>query len=163
MPSASPSSSSSGGSIPEVFQQQQFDDYEHKFKEIDCQLVQLQVEGRKFSNDYDFHTVQLLSRCILNKLIPSRFKIPHMEPYDGSIVSINHLESYKALMMIQRAIDVILCIDFSATLRKAARTWYFRLQSGSISSFEQLEHSFMVHFSINRRMPRISDSLFSIK
>ena len=86
-----------------------------------------------------------------------------MEPYDCSTDPIDYLESYKALMMIQGATDVLLCLDFSVIIRKATRAWYFGLQPGSIYSFEQLKQSFVAYFSINRRMPRMFDSLFSIK
>ena len=58
------------------------------------------MEGWKSSNDYDFYTAQSLSRRILDEPILSWFKIPQMEPYDGSTDPIDHLESYKALMMI---------------------------------------------------------------
>ncbi|XP_073099125.1 uncharacterized protein [Elaeis guineensis] len=89
--------------------------------------------------------------------------MPQVEAYDSSIDPIDHLESYKALMMIQEATDALLCIGFSTILQKAARAWYFELQSGSIDSFEQLKHSFVAHFSTNRRSSRTSDSLFSVK
>ena len=89
--------------------------------------------------------------------------MPQIEPYDGSTDPIDHLESYKAVMMIQETTDTLLCIDFLTIIRKATRAWYFGLQSGSINSFEQLEHSFVAHFSTSRKVPRISDSLFSIK
>ncbi|XP_073099142.1 uncharacterized protein [Elaeis guineensis] len=86
-----------------------------------------------------------------------------MELYDGFTDPIDYLESDKALMMIQGATDALLCIDFPVTIRKAARAWYSELQSESINSFKQLEHSFVAHFSTSRKVSRASDSLFSIK
>ena len=79
------------------------------------------MKGQKSSNIYDFHTIQPLSQHIVNESILSRFKIPQIEPYDSSIDPIDHLESYKALMMIQKTIDVLLCIDFPATIRKVVQ------------------------------------------
>ena len=79
------------------------------------------MKGLKLLNDYNFHTAQPLSRCILDEPIFSQFKMRQMESYDGFTDPIDHLESYKALMMIQRAIDVLLCIAFPTTLRKTAR------------------------------------------
>ncbi|XP_073103482.1 uncharacterized protein [Elaeis guineensis] len=161
-PSAS-LSDSSGDSTPGVSQYRRVDDYERKFEEIDRRLAQLQVDGQKSSNDVDFQTAQLLSRLILDEPIPNRFKVPHVKPYDGSTDPVDHLESYKALMTIQRATDAHLCIGFPATLRKAARAWYSGLRSGSFHSFGQLEHSFVIHFSTSQKPPRTSDSLFSLK
>ena len=43
-----------------------------------------------------------------------------MEPYDGSTDSIDHLEDYEALMMIQGVTDVLLYIGFPAIIRKTA-------------------------------------------
>nr|XP_010906742.1 uncharacterized protein LOC105033577 [Elaeis guineensis] len=37
------------------------------------------------------------------------------------------------------------------------------LKSKSINFFEQLEHSFVIHFSTSRKVPRTLDNLFSIK
>ena len=44
-----------------------------------------------------------------------------IEPYDGFTNPLDHLESYKALMLLQGASDALLCIAFSITLRKTAR------------------------------------------
>ena len=93
------------------------------------------MDGQKSSNEVDFQTIQPLSRLILDEPISSRFKMPHVEPYDGSTDPVDYLKSYKALMTIQGATDVLLCIGFPATLRKAARAWYSDLCSGSIHSF----------------------------
>nr|XP_010908278.1 uncharacterized protein LOC105034719 [Elaeis guineensis] len=86
-----------------------------------------------------------------------------MEPYDGFTDPIDHLESYKVLMIIQEATDALLYIDFPVTIQKAARAWYSEFQLRSIDSFEQLKHSFVIYFNTNRNVPRTSDSLFSIK
>ena len=93
------------------------------------------MDGQKSSNDIDFQTAQPLSRLILDESISSRFKMPHVEPYDGSTDLVDHLESYKALMTIQEVTDALFCIDFPTTLRKVARVWYSDLRSKSIHSF----------------------------
>ena len=94
------------------------------------------MDGQKSSNDIDFRTTQPLFRFVLDEPIPSRFKMPHVEPYDGSTDPVDHLESYKTLVIIQGTTDALLCIGFPATLRKVARAWYSDLRSGSIYSFE---------------------------
>ena len=66
-------------------------------------------------------------------------------------------------MRIQGATDVLLCIAFPATLRKAARAWYSRLELRSINSFHQLEKQFTAHFSACPRMPGEPDSLFAVR
>lgn len=62
-----------------------------------------------------------------------------MEPYDGSSDLLNDLKSYKALMMIQEAINAHLYLAFLVTLRKSAQVWNSSLQTRTIFSFEQLK------------------------
>lgn len=59
--------------------------------------------------------------------IPGQFKISLLDPYDSTTDPLDHLESYKILMMIQDIIDALLYLAFLATLQKAAEAWYFRL------------------------------------
>ena len=70
-----------------------------------------------------------------------------VELYDNSIDPLNHLESYKALILLQRASDALICIAFPITLKKITQIWYFELRSESIHSFDQLRQIFLVHYS----------------
>ena len=86
-----------------------------------------------------------------------------LESYDGSIDPIGHLESFKVLMLLHGAIDRILCWDFSSTLWKAARYWYFSLKPNPIYTIEQLSRSFTAHFVSRRRQNQGSNFLVNIK
>ena len=72
----------------------------------------------------------------MSKVIPPKFKMLQTEPYDRTTDPLDHLESFKALMLLHRATDGILCRAFSVTLHKAARLWFFGLCSESVHSFE---------------------------
>ena len=89
--------------------------------------------------------------------------MPQIDPYDGISDPLDHMENYKALMMIQGASDALLCIAFPTTLRKMARAWYSGLEPRSIQSFRQLEKMFITYFNASRRMPKEPDSLFSVR
>lgn len=65
-------------------------------------------------------------------------------------------------MRIQGATNILICIAFPATLRKAAQAWYSQLEPQSIDSFSQLEKRFAAYFSAYRKMPRETNNLFSI-
>lgn len=52
-----------------------------------------------------------------------------MDPYDGIMDPMDHLKSYKALMMIQGTTDALLCLAFLTTLRKATRVWCWHICS----------------------------------
>ena len=43
--------------------------------------------------------------------------MPQVEPNDGSTNSIDHLESYKILMLIQKVVDALLYLAFPTTVR----------------------------------------------
>lgn len=50
--------------------------------------------------------------------IPSQFKISHMDPYDGTIDSLDQLESYKAFMKVQDTTDALLYLVFQPLFAK---------------------------------------------
>src|SRR5262249_4320645 len=62
-----------------------------------------------------------LSDHILEAPLPSHFRMPHIEAYDGSSDPLDHLHTFQDLMLLQGAPDPILCRAFPATFRKAAR------------------------------------------
>jgi len=53
--------------------------------------------------------------------IPTKFKMPQVEAYDGSRDPLNHLESFKTLMHLQGVPDEIICKVFPTTLKGLAR------------------------------------------
>ena len=66
-------------------------------------------------------------------------------------------------MLLHGANDGMLCLAFSATLRKAVRQLFSILPPRSISSFEQLERLFISYFISNRRQRYMSDMLIRMK
>ena len=58
---------------------------------------------------------------IIQEPLSLYFKLPQLEVYDGTIDSINHVETFKAIMLLQGASDAILYRIFSPTLKGAAR------------------------------------------
>ena len=47
--------------------------------------------------------------------------MPQLEPYEGFLDLLDHLESYKALMMLQEATDILVYLAFLMTLKKSAQ------------------------------------------
>ncbi|XP_073104419.1 uncharacterized protein [Elaeis guineensis] len=77
------------------------------------------------------------------------------------VETIDHLESFKAVMLLQEVTDAILCRAFPSTLKGAVRHRYFDLKSVSIHSFKQLSRSFICHFV--SRQQKHSDYLHTVK
>lgn len=48
-----------------------------------------------------------------------KFNMPQQEPYNSTTDPLDHLENYKALMLIQGTLDDLLCMACLATFIKA--------------------------------------------
>ncbi|XP_057977636.1 uncharacterized protein LOC131164458 [Malania oleifera] len=93
--------------------------------------------------------------------LPSKFKMPNLERYEGSTDLVVHLDTFKVLMQLQGAPDAIMCRLFIATLKGNARAWYRTLKLGSIKSFSKMEQ-FARYFISRRRMAKTSAHLLNL-
>ena len=53
--------------------------------------------------------------------LPHKFRMPHIDSYDGVKDPLDHLETFKKLMHLQGVVDEIMCRAFPTTLKGAAR------------------------------------------
>ena len=60
-----------------------------------------------------------VSRIVWEPL-PLHFRLPQLEVYDGITDPINYLETFKMAMLLQGALDIILCRAFPPTLKGTA-------------------------------------------
>ena len=83
---------------------------------------------------------------VLNCPLPPKFRLPQLESYDGSKDPLDHIESFKTLMMLQMTPGEVMCRAFLTTLKRAARVWFNKIPPGTIANFEQLSKGFVFHF-----------------
>ena len=95
--------------------------------------------------------------------VPSKFRLPQLEPFDELKDPLDHLNTFKTTLGLQQPPDEILCSSFLTTLKGAAREWFNKLPASSIDNFEQLNGSFVRHFVDRQRPKRIVDHLLTIK
>ncbi|XP_010259737.1 PREDICTED: uncharacterized protein LOC104599072 [Nelumbo nucifera] len=100
---------------------------------------------------------------IIFEPLPQHFKAPTLEMYDGTSDPDDHLESFRALMILYGYSDVLTCRTFQATFRGAAHHWFSNPPPRSISSWEQFANLFLARFINNRRCYKSVVSLMSIK
>ena len=103
-------------------------------------LMMNTLRGRVLSDldDLVHRTDSPFTKSINSFPLPSKFRMPQVESYDGNKDPLDHLESFKTMMHLQGIPDEIMCRAVPTTLKGPARIWFSRLTPNSISSFKEL-------------------------
>nr|XP_023911732.1 uncharacterized protein LOC112023350 [Quercus suber] len=95
--------------------------------------------------------------------VPSKFRLPQLEPFDRLKDPLDHLNTFKTTLGLQQPPDEILCRSFPTTLKGVAREWFTKLPTSSMDNFEQLGSAFIRHFVGRQHPKRSADHLLTIK
>ena len=101
--------------------------------------------------------------AVLRCPIPSKFRLPQLEPFDRLKDPQDHLNTFKTTLGLQQPPDEILCRSFPTTLKGAAREWFTKLPTSSVDNFEQLSNAFLRHFIGGQRPKRLANHLLTIR
>ncbi|XP_030970642.1 uncharacterized protein LOC115991025 [Quercus lobata] len=101
--------------------------------------------------------------AVLECPVPSKFRLPQLEPFDGLKDPQDHLNTFKTILGLQQPPDEILCRSFLTTLKGAAREWFTKLPHSSIDNFDQLSSDFLHHFIGGQRPRRPVNYLLTIR
>ena len=71
--------------------------------------------------------------------MPSKFRLPQLEPFDRLKDPLDHLNTFKTTLGLQQPPDEILCRSFPTTLKGAASEWFNKLLTSSIRSLEHVQ------------------------
>ena len=74
--------------------------------------------------------------AVLECPVPSKFRLPQLEPFDELKDPQDHFNTFKTTLGLQQPLDKILCRSFPTTLKGAAKEWFTKLPTSSIDSFE---------------------------
>jgi hypothetical protein len=124
-----------------------------------------EFKGRAAKNldDLVHRTDSPFTAAVISFPLPSKFRMPSLETFDGSKDSLDHLESFKTMMCLQGVPDEIMCRAFPTTLKGSARIWFKKLTPGSVGTFAQLSRSFFNHFIGGQRYERPTTHLLNVK
>ena len=100
---------------------------------------------------------------VLHFPLPAKFRMPHIETFNGPKDPVDHLNTYKNHMKLHGYQDPIRCRAFTITLKGPALAWFNRLPLSSISSFRELSIAFVSHFIGARTYRKPSYHLLTIK
>lgn len=89
--------------------------------------------------------------------------MPQLEAFNGSTNPLDHLETYKNLMMLQAVPDEIMCRAFHGTLKGSARMWFNKIKPNSIDNFKELIKNFVSYFIAWQKHSTSSTYLFTVK
>ena len=84
--------------------------------------------------------------AVLECPVPSKFRLPQLESFNGLKDPQDHLNTFKMTLGLQQPPDEILCRSFPTTLKGSVREWFTKLPTSSMDNFEQLSNAFLRHF-----------------
>nr|XP_023873422.1 uncharacterized protein LOC111986016 [Quercus suber] len=110
-----------------------------------------------YKNDSPFTT------SINSHPLPSKFKMPSLDSYDGTHDPFDHIATFKTTTHLQGVPDEIMCRAFPTTLKGPAQVWFSKIPPNSVSSFEELSKLFVNNFIERQRHKCSSSSLLTIE
>ena len=101
--------------------------------------------------------------AVLECLVPLKFLLPKLEPFDRLKDPQEHLNTFKTTLGLKQPPNEILCRSFPTTLKGTAREWFTKLPTSSMDNFEQLSNAFLRHFIGGQRPKRPANHLLTIR
>ena len=95
--------------------------------------------------------------------LPSKFKMPSLDSYDGTHDPCDHIATFKTTMRLQGVLDKIMCWAFLTTLKGPAQVWFSNISLNTVGFFEELSKLFVNNFIGGQRHKLSSSSLLTSK
>ena len=95
--------------------------------------------------------------------LPSKFKMPSLDSYDGTCDPCDHIATFKTTMHLQGVLDEIMYRAFPTTLKGLAQVGFGKIPPNTVSSFEELSKLFVNNFIGGQRHKHSSSNLLTIK
>ena len=99
---------------------------------------------------------------VLNRPLPPKFRLLQLESYDYSKDPLDHIESFRTLILLQMTPDEVMCKAFLTTLKGAARVWFSKIPSRTNADVEKLNKGFVRHFIGGQKHKKPTGHLLNI-
>ncbi|XXG82187.1 hypothetical protein AAC387_Pa10g0186 [Persea americana] len=103
------------------------------------------------------------SRNIRKFSLPEKFNVPRFILYDGTSDLAAHLQHFIQRMSVWGDDDFLNCRVFSSNLGDLPLRWFCSLPEGFISSWRQLQTSFLEKFQAHRVILKIDADLMALR
>ena len=138
--------------------------WEQRFRNLQQELNRVKevVKGRA-PDTLVQQTESPFTAEVLHFPLPTKFRMPQVETFDGVKDPVDHLNTYKNQMELHGYQDPMRCRAFATTLKGPTLAWFNRIPPSSISSFRELSVAFVSHFIEARTYRKPSYHLLTIK
>ncbi|XP_050896113.1 uncharacterized protein LOC127102826 [Lathyrus oleraceus] len=85
-------------------------------------------------------------------MIPTKFKVPAFEKYQGNTCPKTHIRSYCRKMVAYSGDEKLLIHFFQDSLSGASLEWYMQLEHSHVRSWRDLAEAFLKHYQYNTDM-----------
>ena len=109
------------------------------------------------------HQTDSLTTSITNHPLPSKFKMPTLDSYDGKRNPFDHIATFKSTMHLQGILDKIMCRAFLTILKGPNRVWFNKLPPNTITLLQELSKLFVNNFGGGQRDKHSSFGLLNIE
>ena len=131
-------------------------------KEVDELKSAIKDKGGENLDGMIRRTDSLFTIEVLNRPLPPKFYLLQLESYDYSKDPLDHIESFKTLILLQMTPDEVMCKAFPTTLKGVARVWFSKISSRTIADVEQLNKGFVRHFIGGQKHKKPTGHLLNI-
>ncbi|XP_059447484.1 uncharacterized protein LOC132178889 [Corylus avellana] len=119
-------------------------------------------ENWSATEDLMQHTNLPFTDWVMRFPMPGSFKVPLIGEYDGSGDPSDHMESFRAHIILHETPDEIACRAFPLTLKAVAKEWLGSLNPKSVDNFGHLGQPFLGQFLATRRRKKNPAYLLSL-
>ncbi|CAL9011200.1 unnamed protein product, partial [Prunus brigantina] len=136
-----------------------------KFQGLESERIQKMEDDRTRSQEPDWGKLRLghFTERIKKSRQDREVQPLHIPFYTSVEDPLTHLHSFQSTVGCKGLSDEGQCLLFPSSLTEAALNWFYRLEPGTVDSFDELKQIFLNHFMIQTDRLYSADDLYTIR